>query len=268
MRLPEVLRSLPDPFVDTTLERPQIDERFQTVQAAIDYEFGNKGLLRVALTLGSWVNEHPKAGWPSNGCLEFFGDAVLNLVAADAIWQRFPELDEGALTRLRASIVSERALSEIAIALDLGSALWVGRGDRKRGAALRTSTLADAVEAVLGAAFLDARQHTEATLPVADRVFERMFAAHLAALQPEAGIDPKSRLQHWAQTRHRVTPSYVQVGEAPPPGEPLWRSRVELRFDDGRIQVLGEGEGRSRKRAERSAAAQALDAIERESTGD
>lgn len=257
--LPRVLEELPDPEqpVDDGT-RPPARDGLEGLQEALGYRFRRPALLRVALTLGSWANEHPGAGWPSNACLEFFGDAVLDLLAADALWQRFPQVQEGELTRLRATLVAERSLVRVADALDLGSYLYLGRGDLKRGAREHGSTLADAVEAVLGAVFLDARAADESPLEVAGRVFERMLGERLAALRPEHGLDPKSRLQHWAQATYRITPTYVQVGDRPPPGEPKWRARVELEFSDGQVRSLAEAEARSLKQAERRAAALAL----------
>lgn len=257
--MPEVLRELPDPsdiLADGT--EPTADGGLRALQEQLGYRFDNPALLRVALTLGSWANEHPESGWPSNACLEFFGDAVLNLVVADGLWQRFPDLAEGELTRLRATLVAERALVEIAESLQLGEYLWLGKGDLKRGGRTHPSTLADSVEAVLGAVFLDARESGRAPLRTAAEVVERWLGQRIRDLDPAHGLDPKSRLQHWAQARYRVTPTYVRVGEEPPPGQPHWRAQVQLQFPDGVTRVLGAGEGRSLRAAERRAAEHAL----------
>lgn len=262
-RLPKVLRELPEPGVrldDGTEPEPEFD--LEALQARLGYRFAEPALLRVALTLGSWANEHTDAGWPSNACLEFFGDAVLDLIAADAVWRRFPELAEGELTRLRASLVAEASLVRVATALTLGQYLYLGRGDLKRGGREHASTLADAVEAVLGAVFLDARESGRQPEEAAAGVFEAWLGARVATLQPQHGIDAKSRLQHWVQAQHRVTPRYDRVGEPPPPGEPVWRARATVEFPDGSVKVLGEGEGRSLKRAEQAAAADALSGLE------
>ena len=258
-RLPEVLRELPDPSEDVVDGTgPTAPGGMAALQEALGFQFDDPALLRVALTLGSWANEHPDSGWPSNACLEFFGDAVLNLVVADALWQRFPTLAEGELTRLRATLVAERALVEIAETLELGDYLWLGKGDLKRGGRTHPSTLADAVEAVLGAVFLDARESGRAPLRTAAEVVERWLGDRIQDLDPAHGLDPKSRLQHWAQAHYRVTPTYVRVGEKPPPGQPHWRAQVQLQFPDGVTRVLGTGEGRSLRAAERRAAEQAL----------
>ncbi|MBV1860855.1 MAG: ribonuclease III [Nannocystaceae bacterium] len=258
-RLPKVLRALPEP--DVRLEdgtEPTPEDGLEALQVLLGYRFADPALLRVALTLGSWANEHTDAGWPSNACLEFFGDAVLDLVAADAVWRRFPELAEGELTRLRATLVAEASLVRVASALGLGRFLYLGRGDLKRGGREHASTLADAVEAVLGAVFLDAREAGRQPEAAAAEVFEAWLGSRVESLQPQHGLDAKSRLQHWAQAKHRVTPRYERVGDPPPPGEPAWRAQVTLRFPNGTVKVLGEGEGRSLKRAEQAAALAAL----------
>jgi len=271
--LPKVLQALPELDVDAPVDVAADDSTppgaggLAELQVRLGYRFQRPALLRAALTLGSWANEHPDAGWPSNACLEFFGDAVLDLLAADAVWRRFPDLGEGELTRLRASIVSERCLADVASAIDLGEYLWLGRGDVRRGQRKQSGTLADAIEAVLGAVFLDAREAGTPPLQSAGVVFERLLADKLAELRPDLAVDPKTRLQHWAQGRYRITPVYVRIdARDEPSGDsatgPRWRARVELRFPDGRIEVLGEGEGESLRRAERRAAKAALDRIE------
>lgn len=255
-KLPAVLQRLPDASSDAVAAAEL--ERLAALALALDHRFTNLALLRVALTVGSWTNENPKAGWPSNACLEFFGDAVLDLVAADALWQRFPDLPEGPLTRLRAAIVSERALAKAARRVGLGAWLFLGRGDEQRGAREREGTLADALEAVLGAVFLDARAGGRDPTLAAGVVFERLFGAQVAALTADDGIDAKSALQQIVQAERRLTPVYVPLGDPPPPEQPLWRAKVELRHAEGPVEVLGEGEGRSLRAAEHAAARAAL----------
>jgi len=251
-----VLRELPDSQDPAALAE---FEALAPLAEALGRSFVRPQLLRVALTVGSWANEHRGAGWPSNACLEFFGDAVLDLVAADVLWTRFPSLDEGPLTRLRASVVSERSLARAARRIDLGRWLFLGRGDEQRGARDRDGTLADALEATLGAAFLDARADGQDPTVAATAVFERLFGERLRTLAPADGLDPKSRLQQLVQAERRLTPVYLPVGDAPPPEAPHWCARVELRTEDG-VEILGEGEGRSLRAAERNAA---LDALEK-----
>lgn len=267
--LPTVLQDLPDPALPTGDDtEPPAPGGWMALAERIGYPFARPSLLRVALTLGSWANEHPDAGWPSNACMEFFGDAVLDLVAADTLWRRFPELAEGVLTRLRSALVAEVALAEAAQRLDLGHHLYLGRGDARRGARVHRGTLADAMEAVIGAVFLDARTAGADGLTAAASVFERVFQSAVAALDPEDVLDPKSRLQQWAQGRYRVTPTYVRVGNPPAAHDPdpVWMARVELRFADDSVLTLGEGQGRTLKIAERHAARSALEARDRTKT--
>jgi ribonuclease-3 len=220
------------------------------------YAFARPALLRVALTLGSWVNEHRSSGWPSNACLEYYGDAVIGLAAADALWRRFPNASEGELTRLRATLVSEAGLADAARALGLGDFLFLGRGDVQRGARDHAGTLADAMEAVIASVFLDARERGGDPFGAALGLFERLFA-DLSELDPD-GLDAKSRLQQRVQAAYRVTPTYVPIGE-PPPGEaPHWHARVEVRLPDRSTRILGHGEGRSLRAAEQAAAEDAL----------
>lgn len=252
--LPAVLARLPD-------DDPTLVE-LAPLALRLGHPFARLALLRAALTLPSWVNEHPGAGWPGNACLEFLGDAVLGLVTADALWQRFPDLAEGTLTRLRASLVSEASLAAAARAVALGDRLFVGRGDRKSGLVARDGALADALEAVLAAAFLDARASGRDPLAAAGAVFTTLLGARVQALRPEDGVDPKSRLQALVQGRHRRTPVYEVVGERPRGPEPRWQVQVTLTWPDGQVQVLASGEGPSLRAAETAAALAALELAE------
>jgi ribonuclease-3 len=268
--LPLILRVLPL-FEDDGAPTPagaDTRPRLAVLESRLGYSFARPSLLRAALTLGSWSHEHPESGWPSNACLEFFGDAVLDLLAADAIWQRHPTLDEGALTILRASVVSEPTLADVATALDLGAFLWLGRGEDRVGGRRHRPHLADAMEAVLGAVFLDARERGDSPLDAVTEVFARVFGAVLDAATPDRALDPKTRLQHWAQARHRISPAYVRLdareGDS---GPPRWRARAELRHASGEVELLGEGEGDSIREAERRAAEAALLVVEATADG-
>lgn len=238
--------------------------RMEPLQQRLGYTFHRPALLRVALTHPTWVNEHARSGWPSNAALEFFGDAVLSLVATEALWRRFPALPEGALTRLRASLVSEPALAAAARALGLGPILWVSH----RQAELREhdGSLADAAEAVLGAAFLDARAAAREPLAAAGAVFEALLGARLSAMSPDDGKPAKARLQEWVQARWRRPPVYVQLGERG--GDlPGFRVRAEVTGSEGQVTELAEGEGPSLRAAETAAAEAALLRIDRGELG-
>ncbi|MDC0720019.1 ribonuclease III family protein [Nannocystis bainbridge] len=259
----ELLEDLPDRRGAPTW--PDNEARMAPLQTRLGYAFTRPALLRVALTHPTWVNEHARAGWPSNACLEFFGDAVLALLSTEALWRRFPALPEGVLTRLRASLVSEPALAEAARRLDLGPSLWVAH----RQAELREhdGSLADAAEAVLGAAFLDARAAGRDPLASSGVVFQALLGPRLAALRPDDGKPAKARLQEWAQARWRRPPVYVPLGDRPAHDRSLWRVRAEVTCSDGLIVALAEGEGPSLRAAESAAAETALDRIDRGELG-
>ncbi|ODS64855.1 MAG: ribonuclease III [Arenimonas sp. SCN 70-307] len=165
----------------------------------IGHRFRSTELLQQAL-------RHRSAGSPHNERLEFLGDALVNLVVAEALYERWPKADEGTLTRARASLVRESSLAEIARALGLGDRLELGPGEMKSGGHRRDSILADAVEAIVGAIHLDAG-------------FEACRAAVLPWFEPglaelptgKAEKDPKTRLQEWLQARQRARPAYRLV---------------------------------------------------------
>ena len=169
-----------------------------------------------------------------------------------------------ALPRARrgAAHVSERSLARAAREVGLGRFLDLGRGDEQRGARERDGTLADALEAVLGAVFLDAREAGEDPTIAAAAVFDRLFGARVLKLAPEDGLDPKSRLQQLIQAERRLTPTYVAVGDPPPPEQPHWCARVEVHTEAGTVEILGKGEGRSLRSAEREAARDALSRLD------
>ena len=239
--------------------------RITPLQRKLGYEFARPALLRVALTHPTWVNEHARSGWPSNACLEFFGDAVLDLLATETLWRRFPTLAEGDLTRLRSIVVSAPALATAARTLALGPLLWVAY----RQAALRDNdaTLADAAEAVLGAAFLDAREAGRDPLAAAGAVFDALLGAHVASLKPDDGKPATARLQEWAQARWRRSLVFVPLGEGPPHSRQSWRVRAEVPCPDGQVVALAEGEGPSVRAAQAAAAQAALARIERGELG-
>ncbi|TKS54419.1 ribonuclease III [Luteimonas yindakuii] len=210
------------------------------------HRFADQGLLAQALT-------HRSAGAPHNERLEFLGDALLGLVAAEALYQRFPRADEGALTRARAELVRESTLARIARRLDVGPRLMLGPGEMKSGGHRRDSILSDALEAVIAAIYLDAG-------------FAACRIAVLAWLEPElegfeinkVGKDAKTRLQEWLQGRQRPLPLYELLGES---GDEHARTFVvACRITEPAL--ASEGEGGSRRAAEQAAAAAILEQLE------
>lgn len=213
----------------------------------IGHAFRQPGLLAQALT-------HRSAGAPHNERLEFLGDSLVNLFVAEALYAHWPNADEGALTRARAELVRESSLAAIARELDLGQVLTLGPGEMKSGGHRRDSILADALEALIAAIYLDAGFE-----PCRQAVLA-WFAPAMAALPPpnKVGKDAKTRLQEWLQGRQKPLPVYALLHEM---GEEHARQfRVTCTVADP--PVASEGEGTSRRAAEQVAAEAALAAIE------
>ncbi|OFS95893.1 ribonuclease III [Stenotrophomonas sp. HMSC10F06] len=213
----------------------------------IGHPFNDPGLLQQALT-------HRSAGTPNNERLEFLGDSIVNMMVAQALYERWPKADEGALTRARAELVREGALAVIARELHLGERLILGPGEMKTGGHRRDSILADALEAVVAAIYLDAG------FAACRTVVLPWFTASMQALpatgKPEK--DPKTRLQEWLQARQKALPLYELVSES---GDDHAKTfRVRCGVTDPAVST--EGEGASRRLAEQQAAAAALEQLD------
>ena len=216
-----------------------------TLAARLGHRFGDAALLRQALT-------HRSYGTPHNERLEFVGDAVLNCVVARALYERFPQTQEGDLSRTRASLVNQETLARVARRLGVGAALQLGEGELRSGGQERDSILADALEALFGAVFVDAGY------PAARAVIEAAYEDLLHEADPAAlAKDPKTRLQEFLQARRMPVPEYAVVathGEAH-----AQRFDVECRIVS--MNVTTTGSGTSRRIAEQAAAAEALRAL-------
>ncbi len=212
------------------------------LQASLGHVFSDPALLNEALT-------HRSYGLPNNERLEFLGDSILNCVVSMALFERFGELREGELSRLRASLVRQEALHRIALDLHLGDSLRLGEGELKSGGARRPSILADALEAVFAAVFLDAG------FPAAKAVIDRLYVPVLAELDPKAPTkDPKTALQEWLQGRKLNLPQYQMVNV-------LGEAHAQVFEVACVIDALGlrtVGRGASRRAAEQQSAANAL----------
>jgi len=218
----------------------------------LGYEPRDLTLFRAALT-------HRSAAGANNERLEFLGDAVLNLLIAHRLYQAFPRATEGELSRLRARLVSREPLAEIAVSLGLGEALQLGSGELRSGGFRRQSILADALEALCGAIFLDGG------LGAVEAPITRLFAERIAALpSPEALKDPKTRLQEYLQSRSLTLPRYVVLGIEGEDHAQTFRVSCEVPG----LSLRVEGAGSSRRRAEQQAAAGMLEAIEAQRTPD
>lgn len=206
----------------------------------IGYRFSDEGLLRLALT-------HPSSAQPggeSNQRLEFLGDAVLQLCASHSLYLRHPQMHEGELSRLRAALVQESSLHRVALAWQLGGLLRLGPGEESSGGKDKPSILADAVEAVLGAVYLDGGLGEA----------QRIVSAHILSQPPPSRArDYKTELQERTQKNGGPAPSYEIIGEEGPPHQRLFTARVSLLG-----QAVGQGQDRSKKAAEQAAAKDAL----------
>src|SRR6516164_2656700 len=222
------------------------------VRERLGYEPRDLALFRAALT-------HRSAPGANNERLEFLGDAVLNLLIAHRLYDAFPEATEGELSRLRARLVSREPLAEIALSLGLGETLQLGSGELRSGGFRRQSILADALEALCGAVYLDGG------LAAVEPLVTRLFEARIAALPaPEALKDAKTRLQEYLQSRSLTLPRYSVLGIE---GEDHAQTfRVSCEVPDLGLRV--EGGGSSRRRAEQEAAGRMLAEIELHRTPD
>ena len=205
--------------------------------------FADPGLLDLAFT-------HRSHGSANNERLEYLGDAVLSFVVAELLFRRFPDATEGELSRYRASLVSGESLAAIAAGLGLGDHLRLGDGELKSGGQRRGTILADALEAIFGAIYLD--QGLEAARAVAGR----LFGDALAALPDSAALkDPKTRLQEWLQGRGYRLPAYTVLEVT---GEPH-QQHFRVCCDVQELQLAAVAEGTSRRRAEQEAAQRILE---------
>ena len=211
------------------------------------------GLLEQALVHSSWHHEHRDAALGHNERLEFLGDSVVNLAISEALYARHPDDDEGYLSARRAAIVSTTGLARLAGRIDLGEALLLGEGEAQRSGRRRPSLLASTFEAVAGALYLDLGFE-----PVRDWLI-RLADPELIAEAPIGTLkSPKSRLQEYTQRHSGDRPSYRILDATGPDHERSFRIEVWV---DG--ELLGVGEGPSRRTAETAAAAQALEQLRR-----
>jgi len=218
------------------------------LQQALGISFNDPSLLEQSLVHSSYSNENPGLSPTSNERLEFLGDAVLDLVVAENLYQNFPQFNEGEMTKLRAALVRQDTLAHMARAVSLGDYLYLGKGEETSGGRHKPANLAGALEAVIAAIFLDQGLNTTTDFIL------RFFSAELQkVISHGAGVDYKSQLQEVLQTRKFQTPVYHLVEAVGPDHDR--RFTVEVRVGD---TVLGRGSGKSKKRAETEAARSAL----------
>ena len=226
----------------------------QELEKKLNYAFRNPALLDEALNHSSYANEHRAAQLKSNERLEFLGDSVLGFVTAEFLFSRHPDLPEGDLTRIRAALVCEQSLYEVAKKLDLGSYLKLGRGEEAGGGRERTSILADAMEAIFAAVYLDGGVAEASAL-----IHRVLLDVEREEVVKERRRDYKTALQELVQRQVGQELTYQMVGEQGPDHAKIFLAEVLLNG-----LPVGSGFGRSKKEAEQSAAKAALKALKDE----
>lgn len=217
-----------------------------------DYNFNDDSLLNLALT-------HRSIGSSNNERLEFLGDSVLGMIISAELYLRFPAEREGVLTRLRSSLVKGSTLSKIATELELGDFINLGSGELKSGGYRRASTLADVLEAILGAIYLDSR--SEHGISRIEKIILNLFASRLDSCEP-AGVlkDPKTRLQEYLQAKNADLPVYNVVSISGKEHQQTFK--VSCSIEAYSIKVVASGA--SRRKAEQAAAEKALGSLKHE----
>ena len=219
------------------------------LEAAIGYRFRDITLLQNALTHSSYANERWHDSLKSNERLEFLGDSLLGMVVAAYLYMAFPDRPEGELTRMRADMVCEQALAKIALQISLGEHLLLGNGEEQGGGRTRASILADAVESVIAACFLDGGMD-------ACKDFVKRFVLCDVPVTRLHNTDFKTALQELVQQKKNQILSYTLTGESGPDHDKRFTVAVSLNGS-----VVGEGIGSSKKRAEQEAARAAIEAL-------
>lgn len=224
-----------------------VEQLAQFTQSSLNYQFKDLQLLQLAFT-------HRSAATPHNERLEFLGDAVLDLIISHILYQQFPNMDEGDLSRMRSWLVKKESLYEIGEKYQLAKYIRMGEGETRSGGHQRKSTIADTVEALIAAVYLDG-EFSQVKLFV-----EQLFAEKLTAL-PEVGVlkDAKSRLQELLQLRHVDLPDYQLVSEVGKPHDKTFTVSCSV----VKPEIVAYGEGASRRKAEQLAAQKVLEVLDK-----
>jgi ribonuclease-3 len=228
-------------------------DRVAELEARLGLTFTDQARALTALTHKSYVNEHREEAAEDNERLEFLGDAVVDLVVSHRLMERFPRAREGELSKMRAAVVDEAGLAAMARSLGLGWLLRLGRGEELTGGREKSSLLADAMEAVIAAVFL------ERGLPGAQALVDRSLEeAYARASAGTLDRDYKTQLQEVCQSRFRLSPRYRVTAEHGPDHDKVFEVEVAVKGE-----AMGAGTGRSKKDAEQVAACRALEALQR-----
>ena len=249
------------------------DREVATLEQSLGHVFSSPEFLERALTHSSQARESDalRPGSPErtkdNEQLEFLGDAVLGLVATEELFNRFPEFSEGQLSKLRAHLVSKNHLIHVAERLELGKYLRLGRGEEKSGGRSKSALLVDALEAVLGAVYLDAGFETARTL-ILKHVLSQELEAFVSSGRAARVTDYKSALQERLQAASRPQPLYVMVKESGPEHRKTFTIEARLLAPgNGQVEFVGRAEGATKKNAEQDAARQVLEHLANEENG-
>jgi len=226
---------------------------YRQLEKALGYRFRRKHHLETALTHRSYRFESTDIH-TDNQRLEYLGDAALGLVAAAYLFNAFPDFQEGDLTRIRSRLTNSKTLAQIAGKIDLGNNLKLGRGEIQSGGNLRSSNIGDAMEAVIGGAYLDGG------IKAVEKIFRKLF---IPEIDPEAydrwQDNPKGALQELAQKQWKISPKYRTVNEEGPPHAKVFTAEVTVNSE-----AKGVGTGQNKREAESNAAQEALKIIRQE----
>lgn len=226
-------------------------KKLAELQERISYSFRDPELLSTALTHRSYVNENPQTGGEDNERLEFLGDAVLGLCVSDLLMKKYPEFDEGTLSKIRSALVNEKPLAALASQLGLGDCLLLGRGEEHSGGRAKESLLANALEAVIAAIYLDSG-FSKVKILLRRLMKPLMKDEAIAAQCP----DYKTALQELCQKKFKTAPVYTLLAESGPEHEKVFEMEVVIGDDIRQI-----GRGRSKKEAQKQAAQKAWESL-------
>jgi len=220
-------------------------------QRALGILFNNEALLKQAFTHSSYLNENPDFALPDNERLEFLGDAILDFIVAEGLYREFPELPEGALTTIRASLVCRQTLAEIASSLKLGDWLLLGEGEEASGGRVRQSNLANATEALIGAIYLD-----QGLVKVKEFVLRQLQPVAEKIKAGETIPNYKALIQELVQEEKKSTPVYHLVEATGPDHDKQFTVEILIQGE-----ILGSGTGKNKKAAEMEAARSAWEKL-------
>ena len=220
----------------------------ESLEKSLGVAFSDKALLKESLTHRSYLNEHPAWSPRHNERLEYLGDAVLELAVSEALYRDYPESNEGELTAVRAALVNYQSMARLAAEISLGSYIRMSKGEAKDKGRAREVILANAMESLIGAMYLDAGM-----APVTALVEKYLIPQTKEILATKSYKDPKSNLQEYVQEHFKVTPTYRVLTEDGPAHDRTFKVGVYINSD-----LVGEGSGPSKQEAEVDAAKQAL----------